>query len=78
MPVVVVTAKDLTRDELIWLRTNAEEVFQKGSRRELIAVVPEGDTGRAGRPASWRRRRGERVRDGPEQELVLRPRHGAP
>jgi signal transduction histidine kinase/CheY-like chemotaxis protein len=41
VPVVVVTAKDLTRDELVWLRTNAEEVFQKGScnRRELIAVV---------------------------------------
>ena len=38
---VVVTAKDLTRDELVWLRTNAEEVFHKGSynRRELIAVV---------------------------------------
>jgi CheY-like chemotaxis protein len=41
VPVVVVTAKDLTRDELVWLRTNAEEVFHKGSynRRELIAVV---------------------------------------
>jgi CheY-like chemotaxis protein len=41
VPVVVVTAKDLTRDELVWLRTNAEEVFQKSSydRRELIAVV---------------------------------------
>jgi hypothetical protein len=36
-----VTAKDLTRDEIVWLRTNAEEVFQKSSykRRELIAVV---------------------------------------
>jgi CheY-like chemotaxis protein len=43
VPVVVVTAKDLTRDELVWLRTNAEEVFQKGScnRREVIAVVHE-------------------------------------
>jgi signal transduction histidine kinase/CheY-like chemotaxis protein len=41
VPVVVVTAKDLTRDEIVWLRTNAEEVFQKSSykRRELIAVV---------------------------------------
>jgi DNA-binding response OmpR family regulator len=41
VPVVIVTAKDLTRDELVWLRTNAEQVFQKGSynRRELIAVV---------------------------------------
>jgi signal transduction histidine kinase/CheY-like chemotaxis protein len=41
VPVVVVTAKDLTRDELVWLRTNAEEVFQKSSykRPELIAVV---------------------------------------
>jgi signal transduction histidine kinase/CheY-like chemotaxis protein len=41
VPVVVVTAKDLTRDELVWLRTNAEEVFHKGSynRREVIAVV---------------------------------------
>jgi CheY-like chemotaxis protein len=43
VPVVIVTAKDLTRDELVWLRTNAEEVFHKGSynRRELIAVVHE-------------------------------------
>jgi hypothetical protein len=43
VPVVVVTAKDLARDELAWLRTNAEEVFQKGSyhRRELIALVHE-------------------------------------
>jgi CheY-like chemotaxis protein len=41
VPVVVVTAKDLTRDELLWLRTNAEDVFQKSSynRRELIALV---------------------------------------
>jgi signal transduction histidine kinase/CheY-like chemotaxis protein len=41
LPVVVVTAKDLTRDELVWLRTNAEDVFQKSSynRRELIALV---------------------------------------
>jgi CheY-like chemotaxis protein len=43
VPVVIVTAKDLTRDELVWLRTNAEEVLHKGSynRRELIAVVHE-------------------------------------
>jgi CheY-like chemotaxis protein len=41
VPVVVVTAKDLSRDELAWLRANAEDVFQKSSyeRRELIAVV---------------------------------------
>jgi signal transduction histidine kinase/CheY-like chemotaxis protein len=41
VPVVVVTAKDLTRDQLLWLRTNAEDVFQKSSynRRELIALV---------------------------------------
>jgi signal transduction histidine kinase/CheY-like chemotaxis protein len=41
LPVVVVTAKDLSRDELVWLRTNAEDVFQKSSynRRELIALV---------------------------------------
>ncbi len=41
VPVVVVTAKDLTREELDWLRTNAKKVFHKGAydRRELIAVV---------------------------------------
>jgi CheY-like chemotaxis protein len=41
VPVVVVTAKDLTSEELVWLRTNAEEVFHKGAynRRELIAVL---------------------------------------
>jgi CheY-like chemotaxis protein len=41
VPVVIVTAKDLTREELDWLHSNAEEVFHKGAydRRELIAVV---------------------------------------
>jgi signal transduction histidine kinase/CheY-like chemotaxis protein len=58
VPVVIVTAKDLTRDELVWLRTNAEEVFHKGSynRRELIALVHEliaRGVSIAGEPGTW-------------------------
>jgi signal transduction histidine kinase/CheY-like chemotaxis protein len=59
VPVVVVTAKDLTREERVWLRTNAEEVFHKGSydRRELIAVVHDliaRGVSVAGEPGTWR------------------------
>jgi CheY-like chemotaxis protein len=41
IPVVVVTAKDLTRGEAEWLTRHAEAVFQKGAydRRELIDEV---------------------------------------
>jgi CheY-like chemotaxis protein len=41
IPVVVVTAKDLTRDETEWLTRHAEAVFQKGAyeRGELIDEV---------------------------------------
>ena len=41
IPVVIVTSKDLSRDELEWLRGHAMDVFQKGaySRAELIATV---------------------------------------
>jgi signal transduction histidine kinase/DNA-binding response OmpR family regulator len=41
IPVVIVTSKDLSRDELEWLRGHAMDVFQKGaySRAELIAAV---------------------------------------
>jgi CheY-like chemotaxis protein len=41
IPVVIVTSKDLSRDELEWLRGHALDVFQKGaySRSELIATV---------------------------------------
>ena len=41
IPVVIVTSKDLSRDELEWLRGHAIDVFQKGaySRAELIAAV---------------------------------------
>jgi signal transduction histidine kinase/DNA-binding response OmpR family regulator len=41
IPVVIVTSKDLTREELEWLRGHAMDVFQKGaySRAELIATV---------------------------------------
>ena len=68
VPVVIVTAKDLTREELDWLRTNAERVVHKGThdRQELIAVVHdviargvptagEPGTGRSGTtaPATW-------------------------
>jgi CheY-like chemotaxis protein len=59
VPVVVVTAKDLTREELAWLRTNAEEVFHKGAhnRRELIAVIHDliaRGVSVAGEPGTWR------------------------
>jgi signal transduction histidine kinase/DNA-binding response OmpR family regulator len=41
IPVVVVTAKDLTADEVTWLNQHAERVFQKGAykRSELVGVV---------------------------------------
>ena len=59
VPVVVVTAKDLTREELVWLRTNAEEVFHKSAynRRELIAVMHDliaRGVSVAGEPGRWR------------------------
>jgi CheY-like chemotaxis protein len=39
--VVIVTAKDLGREELEWLRSRAERVFRKGAydRAELVGVV---------------------------------------
>jgi signal transduction histidine kinase/CheY-like chemotaxis protein len=41
LPVVIVTSKDLSKEELEWLRGNAIDVFQKGaySRAELISAV---------------------------------------
>jgi signal transduction histidine kinase/DNA-binding response OmpR family regulator len=41
IPVVVVTAKDLTSEEVSWLNQHAERVFQKGAykRSELVGVV---------------------------------------
>ncbi len=41
IPVVVVTSKDLTRDELNWLNTRASEVVRKGTkgRADLIAAL---------------------------------------
>lgn len=41
IPVVIVTSKDLTTDELEWLRGHAMDVLQKGAyrRTELVAVV---------------------------------------
>jgi signal transduction histidine kinase/CheY-like chemotaxis protein/BMFP domain-containing protein YqiC len=41
VPVVIVTSKDLGRDELEWLRANTIEVLQKGvyGRAELIAAL---------------------------------------
>jgi signal transduction histidine kinase/DNA-binding response OmpR family regulator len=41
VPVVIVTSKDLRRDELEWLRGNTMEVFQKGAygRAELVAAL---------------------------------------
>ena len=41
IPVVIITSKDLSREELEWLRGHAMDVFQKGAygRAELIAAV---------------------------------------
>jgi signal transduction histidine kinase/CheY-like chemotaxis protein/HAMP domain-containing protein len=41
VPVVIITSKDLGRDELDWLRGNTIEVFQKGAygRAELVAAL---------------------------------------
>ena len=41
IPVVVVTSKDLTRDELDWLKLHASEVVKKGTRgrADLIAAL---------------------------------------
>jgi DNA-binding response OmpR family regulator len=41
IPVVVVTAQDLTREEVAWLNGHASKVFQKGAygRAELAGVV---------------------------------------
>lgn len=41
IPVVVVTAKDLTTEQVAWLNQHAERVFQKGAykRSELVGVI---------------------------------------
>ena len=41
IPVVIVTAKDLTAEEVTWLNQRAERVFQKGAykRSELVGVI---------------------------------------
>ena len=41
IPVVVITAKDLSSEEIAWLSQHAERVFQKGAykRSELVGVV---------------------------------------
>jgi CheY-like chemotaxis protein len=41
VPVIIITAKDLSRDELARLNGRAERVFQKGAydRAELTAIV---------------------------------------
>jgi CheY-like chemotaxis protein len=41
IPVVVVTSKDLTREELDWLGVRANEVVRKGTkgRTDLIAAL---------------------------------------
>jgi signal transduction histidine kinase/CheY-like chemotaxis protein len=43
IPVVVVTAKDLTAEEVTWLNQHAERVFQKGAykRSELVGTIHE-------------------------------------
>lgn len=41
IPVVVVTAKDITIEDRLWLNNRVETVFQKGaySREELLAEL---------------------------------------
>ncbi|HEX2223899.1 MAG TPA: response regulator, partial [Thermoanaerobaculia bacterium] len=48
IPVVIVTAKDLSREEAEWLKGRAEAVLQKGlyDRAELIALLHRTITGR--------------------------------
>jgi signal transduction histidine kinase/CheY-like chemotaxis protein len=43
IPVVVITAKDLTAEEVTWLNQRAERVFQKGAykRSELVGTIHE-------------------------------------
>jgi DNA-binding response OmpR family regulator len=55
IPVVVVTAKDLRREEVAWLNEHVAEVFRKGAfgRRKLVAIVQKLLADRAaGRPAA--------------------------
>jgi CheY-like chemotaxis protein len=49
IPVVVLTSKDLDRNEVAWLNRRAERVFQKGAydRAELAATVHDTITERA-------------------------------
>ncbi|MEP4766584.1 MAG: response regulator, partial [Roseibium sp.] len=41
LPVIVATSKDLTRDELDWLKAHSDEVIRKGDtgRGDLIAAL---------------------------------------
>jgi CheY-like chemotaxis protein len=57
VPVVVVTAKDLTREEAVWLNRHATKVFQKGAyeRAELASIVHDL---LAQRTSRWRRQGG--------------------
>jgi CheY-like chemotaxis protein len=50
IPVVIVTAKDLSREEAAWLKQHAQRVFQKGAydRRQLIEIVHDMLTQSAG------------------------------
>ncbi|MFD2739515.1 response regulator [Sulfitobacter aestuarii] len=55
LPVIIATSKDLSRDEMKWLRANAREVVSKGKdgRTELLSAIrrhvtpraPQGETG---------------------------------
>ena len=60
VPVVIVTSKDLGRDELEWLRGNTIEILQKGAygRAELVDRAPRHGRGGAA-PARVRRTRFE-------------------
>ena len=41
IPVIIITAKDLDREELTWLSQHSEKVFRKGAygRTELVDAV---------------------------------------
>jgi signal transduction histidine kinase/CheY-like chemotaxis protein len=62
IPVVVVTAKDLTTEQVTWLNQHAERVFQKGAykRSELVGVIHNMITRSAGTTASRRSVEGTR------------------
>ena len=66
IPVIVITAKDLDREELAWLNGRAERVFQKGAydRAELVGVVERAVARRVAEARAPQGPQGECMRSG--------------